>query len=94
MKNKISNKITSHTFDIIFGILAGSGLHFIINAITIVLILIAPILQVYSTIIYIVLYLFVLISTSILYTKKWFRLIYLTSASILLIVYIFNKLFI
>ncbi len=92
-KKNLSDKITEHTSDIIFGILSGSGLFLLISGIITMIILILPILQSYSLIIYISLYLFVLISTSVYFTKGWFRIIYLTCASIWLLVYIQVKIF-
>ena len=89
-KNKLSDKITEHTSDVIFGILSGSGLMFITSAIITIITLIAPLLQPYFIIMYAALYLFILVSTSILYAKGWFRTIYIISASILLLAYIYS----
>ena len=90
---KLLDTITEHTSDIIFGILSGAGLMFIVSAIITFVAISIPVLQAYFTILYILLYLFILISTSILYTKGWFRTIYLTSALILLLTYIYTKVF-
>ncbi len=90
---KIINKIESHTSEIIFGILAGSGLIFIINTLLVSLILIIPTLQLYTTILYVALYLIILLPTSTYYAKGWFKAVYLTAALILLLVYIYAKVF-
>ena len=90
---KLLDKIIDHTSDIIFGILSGTGLMFIISAIINVIVMILPSLKHYFLIMYAFLYLFVLISTAILYTKEWFRTIYLTSALILLLTYIYIEIF-
>lgn len=90
---KLLDKIIDHTSDIIFGILSGTGLMFIISAIINVIVMILPSLKHYFLIMYASLYLFVLISTAVLYTKGWFRTIYLTSALILLLTYIYIEIF-
>ena len=89
---KAINKMTEHTHDIIFGILSGCGLMFLTSAIIISIMIIIPALQFYITILYIILYLTLLIPTSIYYTRGWFRIIYLTSALILLLAFIYAKL--
>jgi hypothetical protein len=91
--SKLLGNITDHTSDIIFGILSGTGLMFIISAIINVIVIILPSLKHYFLIMYASLYLFVLILTAILYTKGWFRTIYLTSALILLLTYIYIEIF-
>ena len=88
---KYFDKIIKHTFDIIFGILAGSGLMFLIDGAFKFTSKIISISQPYFTILYVVLYLFVLIPTSTLYTKGWFKKIYLTSALILLFTDIYTR---
>lgn len=93
MKNKLLDKITKHTSDIILGILSGSGLMFIIVGLTALITLLIPVLQPYFIIIYVIFYLFILISTSLLFTKGWFRIFYLTSALILLLTYVYTKIF-
>lgn len=91
--SKLFDKIINHASDIIFGILSGAGLMFIISAIINIIVILLPNLKSYFPLMYSILYLFVLISTTILYTKGWFKTIYLTSASILLLTYIYTKLF-
>lgn len=93
-KNKLSDKITEHAPDIIFGILSGEGLMFTAGAITIILTLIFPILQSLFIIIYIIFYLFILISTSILYIRGWFRITYIASSLILSLAYLYTKIFV
>ena len=90
---KIYNEITNHTSDIIFGILSGSGLIFITGAIIALTRIVFPTLNSYSTILYIAFYLFILLSTSIYFSRGWFRIIYLISASILLITQISIQIF-
>ena len=90
---KLFDAITEHTSDIIFGILSGSGLVLITILITTFITIYLPILHSYFTIIYLTYYLFILISTSILYAKGWFRVIYLTSSLILSSVYVYTKIF-
>ena len=68
-KNKFFNTIIKHTSDIIFGILAGSGLMFIVSAIITMITIYLPALQDYFAIMSITLYLFILITTSVLYAK-------------------------
>lgn len=92
-KFRLFDKIAEHYSDMIFGILSGSGLFFIVNALSILITIIIPSLIAFYFIIFIVLYLFILISTSILYTRGWFRIIYLTSALILLATYIYMRIF-
>lgn len=90
---KLLDTITEHTFDIIFGILSGSGLAFLVGAMVTWIIIYIPNLQAYLTLMYVALYLFILISTSLSFTKGWFRVIYLISALILLFAYIYTKTF-
>ena len=90
---KLYKKIENHQPEIMFGILSGCGLMFIVSALLIFAIMIVPALQSYITILYIILYLVILIPTSIYYTKGWFRIIYLASALILLLTYIYTKIF-
>lgn len=93
---KLSNKITEHpsdiifehTFDIIFGILSGSGLMFVVNVLITLITFIVPILQQYFTILYSILYLIILIPTSIFFSKGWFRVVYLITSLVLLFIYV------
>ena len=90
---KLYNKIEDNTSEIIFGILAGSGLIFIVIALAIFITIIIPGLQSYITILYTILYLIILLPTSIYYARGWFRVIYLISALVLLLAYIYTKIF-
>ncbi|MBU2503791.1 MAG: hypothetical protein KJ879_01940 [Nanoarchaeota archaeon] len=84
------DKIEGHTSDIIFGILAGSGLLFIVSAIIKLATIIFPALEAYFSLMYIALFLFLLIPTSIYYARGWFRVTYLASALILLLTYVYT----
>lgn len=88
-KTKLLDRIIEHTSDIIFGILSGVGLVLITSAI----IMLLPISQSYFIIMYLCLYFFILIATSILYAKGWFRIIYLISSLVLSSVYIYTIIF-
>ena len=92
-RKKIFKIIVEHSSDIIFGILAGVGLVFIASALITLMAIYFPILQSYFTILYVVLYLFILISTSILFAKGWFKIIYLVSSLILSSVYVYTEIF-
>ena len=90
---KLFDKITDHTSEILFGILSGTGLVLITIALITFITRIIPALQSYFLIMYTILYLFILISTSILYAKGWFKVIYLVSSLILSFVYIYTEIF-
>ena len=90
---KLYKKIGNHTSEIIFGVLAGSGLIFIASVLATLITIIIPSLQSYITILYIIFYLIFLIPTSIYYSKGWFRIFYLISALFLLLNYIYTKIF-
>ena len=92
-KNKRADKILNHAPDIIFGILAGSGLMFVVNGLISSVVILISSLQSYFLIMYTLLYLAIFISTSILYAKGWFRIFYIISGSILLLASIYAQIF-
>ena len=91
--SKLLDRIINHTSDIIFGILSGVGLVIVTGAALIIATRLLPILQPYFIIIYLFLYLFILIATSIFYAKGWFRIIYIVSSLILSSVYVYTLIF-
>lgn len=90
---KLFGTITEHISDIIFGILSGTGLIVIVSSIITMITIIIPALQSYFVILYLLLYMFILISTTILYTGGLFKIIYLISSLILSLTYIYTKIF-
>jgi len=90
---KLVDKIIDHTSDIVFGILSGAGLSYIVIALVTLIEIYLPILESYFLIIFFCLYFFILVSTSIYYAKGWFRIIYVVSSLILSFVYIYTKIF-
>jgi len=79
--------------DVIFGVLSGSGLFFITSMLLSLLVSFIPVLQNYSTAIYILLYFVLLIPSSVFYSKGLFRVVYLTSSLILLLAFIYAIIF-
>ena len=86
------DKITEHTHDMIFGILSGAGL-FLLTGLIAATIESVPKLQPYFLILYSIFFIIILIPTAMSYTKGWFRIFYLSSALILLLTYIYTKVF-
>jgi hypothetical protein len=86
-------KWEKHIPDVIFGILSGSGLFFIVSMLFSLAISFVPILQNSSIAVYILLYLVLLVPTSVFYSKGLFRIIYLTSSLILLLAFIYAVIF-
>ena len=87
MRNK-TKKREEHASDIIFGILCGSGLFLIVAAGVSLIIRLIPILDSYFLAIFVFLYFFLLVSTSFLASRGWFRITYITTALLLLLRYI------
>ena len=93
-KIKLIDKIALHDFEIIFGILSGSGFFFLITIVFEMILSFLPKLGQYFIIIYIVLYLLIFIPVFLTYTKKgWFRVAFLISAIVLFITQTYVKTF-
>ena len=90
-KRNMFNKITGHSYDIVFGILSGTGLFFLSWEISSLVVYLIQILNKYFLIIYIALHLFTLIGTAKMYTRGLFRAVYVISSLVLLFVYVFTK---
>jgi len=91
--NKLLDKIIDHTSDIVFGIFSGVGLVFLTATLTKFITILLLTLQSYFVIIYICLYVFILLSTSISFAKGWFRVIYAASSLILSFSYVYTIIF-
>jgi len=91
-KRNILDKIAEKSHDIVFGMLSGTGLFFLVMIATSWVIYFLPNLEKHFLIIYIALHLFILIGTAKMYTKGLFRVIYVVLSLILLFVYIYTKL--
>ncbi len=89
----IDDKIINHDFEIIFGILAGTGLVSIVGSLITLTVELIPQLENYFVLMYSIIYFFILIFTTLIYTKGWFRITYLTSSLILSLTGIYVKLF-
>jgi hypothetical protein len=89
----MKKKWEKHIPDVIFGVLSGSGLFFITSVLLSLVVSLIPTLQNYSTAIYILLYLVLLVPSSVFYSKGLFRIVYLTSSLILLIAFIYAIIF-
>ncbi len=87
IKNK-AKKRAEHAPNIIFGILCGSGLFLIAAAGVSLIIRLIPVLDSYFLAIFVFLYFFLLVSTSLLSSKGWFRVTYIITALLLLLRYI------
>ena len=96
-RNKLAtlfDKITEeYDSKIIFGILSGVGLAMLMYALAILITTIFSILQPYTLIIYLILYLFPLIFITRFYTKGLFRIIFLISSLIIAAATFYGKIF-
>ena len=90
---KIYQKIVKNNFGIIFGILSGAGLMFVLTNLVFLGRTIFPAVEPYSFIIYIILFLFVLTITTINYARGWFKIFYLGSSLVLFITQIYVEIF-
>ena len=89
MKNiKLLDKAERHTPDMIFGILCGGGLFLVVSAITDLINRLFSVLESYSLILFLVIYILLLMGTSKLAKKGWFNLTYIITALLLLIRYL------
>ena len=91
--SEIYNKIVENDFGIIFGILSGAGLVFILSNLISLGKTIFPPIEPYSFILYIALFLLIIIGTTINYARSWFKVFYLSSSLILFTTQIYVKLF-
>lgn len=93
-KIKLIDKIARYDFEIIFGLLSGSGFFFLVTILYKIIPSFLPKLEEYSLIVYALLYLLIFIPILLIYTKKgWFRISFLISAIILFITQIYVKIF-
>ena len=94
-KIKLMNKIMRHhDLEIMFGILSGAGLVFLMTSLAKALTILLPKLEQYSFVVYIMLFFVTFIPILIVYTRKgWFRTFYLITALFLFAAQIYGEIF-
>ncbi|MEX2017590.1 MAG: hypothetical protein WD876_03900 [Candidatus Pacearchaeota archaeon] len=91
-KEKLLNKIDKHQVDILFGIIAGVGIYGLSNILINLIDYIIPSLNNYLLVLNIIIYTFMLYSTS-LFIKGWLKNTYIISSLALMLSYIYYQLF-
>jgi len=92
LRNTSSKLAEEHAHDIMFGILSGTGLTVLVSALITLVAIIIPLFYPYYSIAWIALFVFILLFTSLWYSKGWFRIVYLTISLIWLLTYIYLNL--
>ena len=93
MKKKGKFNFDKEAPNIIFGIASGAGLFFLSWAISSLIVYFIPILDRYFLITYVLIHLFTLIGTAKMYTTGLFKVVYIISSLILLLVSLYTKIF-
>lgn len=78
--SRLGKKILENDFKIIFGALSGTGLFISSYSLAKIGILISPAIEHYFIFLFAILFLFLLITSTIIYTRDWFRVFYVISS--------------